>query len=282
MSECYHQRFLLNQQVKGTCDFDPDLIFRGESLYEVIRIIENIPLFISDHMTRLYRTSRITGMDIWYDEKDIKSALQELIRINGIRDGNIKLVFNFFEREQSVERNFLAYFIEPLYPATEQYNTGVPCILFHASRNNPTAKVINRNLRLAVYKKLIEKSAYEALLVDKKGEITEGSRSNLFFIINEVVYTAPDSEVLSGIARKYVLELCKKENIPLLFEKISQARLPSVNAVFITGTSSRVLPVSRTDHLIFDPKNQLLRRIMAGYDEIIRQYIRAKQESDWK
>lgn len=273
MSECYLSKYLHNQEVKDTWYFDADLVFRGESLYELFRIIKAIPLFWEDHISRLFRTSQITGLKIWLDGEKIREQVTDLIRVNSVTEGNIKLVFNFRKSGLKTRRNFLAYFVEPLYPTSEQYNQGVYGILYQASRINPTAKIINQNLRIAVYKKLIEKGAYEALLVDKNGEITEGSRSNIFLIREGHVYTAPDHEVLSGIARKHVLGICGNLNLPLSYKKIHRSELGAMDAVFMTGTSPRILPFSRIGEFEFNPRDPVLLDIINGYDNIIGKYI---------
>ena len=273
MTECYHDKYILNGEIKDCSRFDIDLVFRGESIYELIRIIDRIPLFWEDHVQRLYRTSEITGMGIWYDEQSLHETVSELTRINSVEDGNIKLVFNFHRQQDIMERNFLAYFVEPVYPSEEQCKHGVKGILFQACRTNPTAKLINRNLRLAVYKQLIEKGAYEALLVDREDKITEGSRSNIFLIKDGKLFTAPDRDVLAGIARKHVIETCLKENIPVIFEKIDRNELKSMDAVFMSGTSPKVLPFSIIEDYSFDPGNPVLLKIREGYQKVILNYI---------
>jgi branched-chain amino acid aminotransferase len=277
MSECFHIKYILNGEIADCSSFDIDLVFRGESIYEVVRIIEKIPLFWEDHVARLYRTSEITGMSIWHNEAFLYKTVCELIRINSVEEGNIKLVFNFSRRDNLMERNFLAYFVEPVYPSKKQCDQGVKGILFQASRINPTAKVINQNLRLAVYKQLIEKGAYEALLIDREGKITEGSRSNIFLIRDGNLFTAPDSDVLAGIARNYVIETCLKEKIPLTFKKIDCMELGSMDAVFMTGTSPKVLPFSRIEKYSFDTNDPVLRKIMDGYQKVIGNYISKKK-----
>ncbi len=277
MTECYHNTYILNGEIKDCSLFDIDLVFRGESIYELIRIIDRIPLFWEDHIQRLYRTSEITGMSIWHDEKFLHKTVSELTRINAVDEGNIKMVFNFYRQENIMDRNFLAYFVEPVYPSEEQCEKGVKGILFQACRVNPTAKVINRNLRLAVYKQLIEKGAYEALLIDREGRITEGSRSNIFLIREGRLITAPDSDVLAGIARKHVIETCLQENIPVTFEKVDSRELQSMDAVFMTGTSPKVLPFSAIENYSFDTSNPVLLKIRNGYKKVIRNYIAQKK-----
>jgi branched-chain amino acid aminotransferase len=273
MSECYHKLFILNGEIEDTASFNIDYVFRGESLYELFRIIDGIPLFWEDHIERLYRTSEITGLHIWYNPSDLIGLVDLLIRSNGVQEGNIKLVFNFRSQGKEREENFLAYFVEPVYPTPEQYANGVYGILFQASRINPTAKIINQNLRIAVYKQLIEKGAYEALLVDRNGFISEGSRSNIFLIKDEEVFTAPDSTVLSGIARKHVIATCHSLDIPVRFKCINIEELATMDSVFMTGTSPRVLPFSRIDTYKFKPDNPVLLKISEGFNQEIMNYI---------
>ena len=257
--------------------FDINYVFRGESLYEVFRIIKGIPLFWEDHIARLYRTSEITGMDIWHKESDIRGFVDDLVSMNEVEEGIIKLVFNYQREDTHVEKNFLVYFVEPIYPSPEQYKEGVHGILFQASRVNPTAKVINQNLRIAVYKQLIEKGAYEALLVDSEGKITEGSRSNIFIIRDGEVITAPDTVVLSGIARKKVIDTCQMENIPLTYKCIHIEEMKMMDAIFMTGTSPRVLPFSQVAEYTFDSNDPVLTKISNGYNKVIRNYIDKKK-----
>ena len=82
--------------------------------------------------------------------------------------------------------NFLVYYIEPIYPTAEQYRNGVKGILFHAERKNPESKVINHKLRSCNLSQAYPGRCYEALLVNEKNLITEGSRSNIFFLKGEI------------------------------------------------------------------------------------------------
>ena len=85
-----------------------------------------------------------------------------------------------------------------------------------------------------------ESGVYEVLLVNRESKVTEGSRSNLFFIREGVVRTAPDSEVLPGITRQKVLELISEEGFRLDIRSLALEELPSAEAAFLTGTSPKV------------------------------------------
>jgi branched-chain amino acid aminotransferase len=267
MSECFRELFLLDGKSYKCADFPLTMVYSGESVYEVIRIVKGKSLFLPDHLQRLRETARIRSRKLDLTDKGIKQQICDLLELNKIDAGNVKLVFNFESMEEN-KPHFLAYFIEHHYPTAFQFREGVRTILFHAERTMPNAKTINPHLRSAIFKKLLDAGAYEALLVNKQGLITEGSRSNVFFIKDDEFYTAPEKDVLAGIARKYVLEIANKNRIKVNFTKISVSEISGFSAVFITGTSPGVLPVSKIEEFRFDPKNSLLMEIRDQYQQM--------------
>ena len=244
------------------------MVYSGESVYEVIRLIKGKPLFLLEHLQRLRDTLKIRSRNINLSDREIINQVSILVNKNKVDLGNIKLVFNFGEGNEGMP-HFLVYFIEHHYPTDNQLNNGVEALLYNAERAVPNAKIINQHLRSAIFSRLLDTGAYEALLVDKQGFITEGSRSNVFFIKNNEIFTAPDENVLAGIARKYVLRIVKESNINLNLSRVAATLLPGFSAAFITGTSPGVLPISVIGDLQFDPQNELLLRIKSQYDNLV-------------
>jgi branched-chain amino acid aminotransferase len=117
---------------------------------------------------------------------------------------------------------------------------GVKGILYYAQRKDPESKVINHKLRSSIYHNLILHRGYEALLVNEENCITEGSRSNIFFLKGDVLTTASDDKVLNGITRKYILDICRDNKIRVEFKCVPVDSIPGYDAVFMTGTSPMV------------------------------------------
>lgn len=237
MNECFGKKFILNGDLHPSDHFDNSLVYEGDSIYEVIRLKRGIPVFFYDHMDRLESSLSHQHRKSLTDKAEIRKDIIRLVRTDRRKDINLKLVFNF--NGESV--NYLIYFIEPVYPTDEQYRKGVKGLVFHAERKDPESKVINHKLRSSIYQKLILENGYEALLVNEEGEITEGSRSNIFFLRDNVLVTAPDNKILSGITRKYILDICKEHGIKVEFACMPVSSLPECEAVFMTGTSPMVL-----------------------------------------
>ncbi|WP_052220243.1 aminotransferase class IV [Clostridium homopropionicum] len=270
MSECYRNLFIKNSQILNTEEFKDEYLNKGKALYEVIRIIDGIPLFLEDHLDRLYNSEKITGLKIWLSKEEIKDSIVNLARVNKISEGNVKIIFNFKEGN----KNFLAYFIKHSYPSEEMYNKGVTVGLFFAERENPTAKVINLSLREATDKVIKEKGLFEVILVDKDDFITEGSRSNIFMVIKDKIYTFPKEKVLPGITRNYVIKACCNLGYEVIEKKLNYKEIDSLDGLFISGTSPKVLPINRVENINFNPQNEIIQNIRVQYEIILKDYIK--------
>jgi branched-chain amino acid aminotransferase len=275
MSECYRDYFIKNDHILKCENFRDSDVLEGTSLYEVIRIIDGIPLFLEKHLERLKYSSNIVKLRLWMEINEIKNKISEVIKVNNIFDGNVKIVFNFNKNDESEKNTFLAYFIPHHYPSEKQYSEGVKTILFFAERNNPNAKVVNDNLRRRTDEKMKETGSYEALLVDKSGNITEGSRSNIFMVKGDVVISAPLGDVLPGITRQSIIDICSQEGLNFREERVSYKDLKAIDALFITGTSPKVLPIKSVDDKFFSSStNIIVQNILRAYNNNIDIYIK--------
>jgi len=272
MNECFGNKFIINGELRPTDHFDNSMVYEGDSVYEVIRMIKGNPVFFHDHMERLSGSVAFQGKEMLADFPAIRKAITALTRSERKKEANLKIVFNYNNGENS----YLVYYIEPIYPTAVQYREGVKGILFHAERKNPESKVINHKLRSAIYHRLILEGAYEALLVNEKNLITEGSRSNIFFLKGEVLVTAPDNLVLNGITRKHILEICNLNDIKVELRCVSINDISEYDSVFMTGTSPMVLPFCYIENNSFNVELPLMQRLREQYvakaEESIRHF----------
>jgi branched-chain amino acid aminotransferase len=268
MRECYGKDFIQNGEVQPSELFDSSLVYEGESVYEVIRLVKGSPVFFHDHMERLASSVRNKNKTLLADESFITESIVKLLRSNKIKDTNIKIVFNYNKGSQ----NCLVYFIESVYPSAAQYKNGVKGILFNAERKDPESKIIDHKLRSEIARRLINEGAYEVALVNADNLITEGSRSNIFFLRENILYTAPDNLILKGITRKYILEICRDNKIKVKFECVNADDLSSYEAAIITGTSPMVMPYYCIGEIKFNVKLPLM-------EELRRLYILKVEES---
>jgi len=270
MSECYGTNFVLNGELQPTELFDNALVYEGDSIYEVLRTVKGCPVFFNDHMERLASSVKLQNKDLLADVAGMRKAIIQLTRSDRKKLANIKIVFNY----NNGLSNFLIYLVEPIYPTEEQYKKGVKGVLFYGERKDPESKVINHKLRSSISHKLIQEGGYEAVLVNENNLITEGSRSNIFFLRNETLVTAPDSLILNGITRKHILEICNEQKIEVVLECVRVVDMTKFDSVFMTGTSPMVLPFNCIDDKFYKVTFPLMERLRKLYiikaDESIR------------
>ena len=258
-----HKFFVLDNEIL------PVEYFRSEegkqSIYEVLRVIGGVPLFIEDHLLRFRHSAELAGIEMMNTVGDISSVIDRLIERNGNAVGNIMIVYS---------DRLMAYYIPHSYPTSEMYLRGVICSLLNSERHNPNAKVLHTETRKLANHLILEKGFFEVLLVDHYGNITEGSRSNVFFVKGEKLITAPLKTVLPGITRQKVIQLACDLNIEVEERNIRTDELGNYEAVFITGTSPKILPVNQIDEHFFDSENKITGLISDAYNTLIARYVR--------
>lgn len=245
-------------------------------IYEVIRVIDGVPLFEEGHVDRLKKSLESKGYQMKISEEEISEDMKKLIEINKVENQNIKLIYSDLESD---EQKLLSFFVDSHYPAPEVYQEGIKTILFESERKDPNAKVMDVDLRQRVSDALKENEAFEALLVDNNGYITEGSRSNFFFIKDGELLTPPGDTCLLGITRQEVIASAEEMGIPLREEKLLAADVDKLEGVFITGTSNDALPISLVDEIeVPTVKSEIMQKIMKRYNEKVKEYIAEKKK----
>jgi branched-chain amino acid aminotransferase len=248
-------------------------------LYEVIRITEGIPLFLEDHLDRLTQSALLTGITSLPDQQSLNALIKYFLATKKSETGNIKLSFLFRDllSEPQYELNFIPHY----YPASEEYTCGVRAGLLKADRPVPNAKVSHSEIRDRADRLIAKENIFEALLVDSDGNITEGSRSNLFFVRDETLYTAPGEKILQGITWKKILQICSKAGIPVIEKEIPAERIDQFEAAFLTGTSPKVLPISSVEKVVYQSDHPIVTLLMELYDQLIAGYLSMHLISDY-
>lgn len=276
MEISHQQLWIKNNQKMQQQELPADFIELGTSLYEVLRVIQGIPLFLEQHLARLKNTAELTKLALPLDDEAIRKRLHDLISSNQVDTGNVKIVINYPAKDRAGD--FYAYFVEHSYPSKSDYQNGVKTVLVQVERPNPNAKVDRADYRRIVDNAIRESGSFEALLVDHEGYVSEGGRSNLFMLKGDIVYTAPAKKVLKGITRQMVFAACQNRGYQVVEKDVSLEEMLNMNAIFISGTSPKVLPVNQVDNkYINSANNKIIQDIMAGYDAIINDYIKSHQ-----
>lgn len=239
--------------------------------YEVIRIVRGVPLFWEDHLARLARSSGgkpELPLNLYADARS-------LIAANGIPDVNLRLVLT--------ASSCVMHLTASYYPSAAMIKAGVPTGVLLWERENPNTKIINSDYKAAVAGRFAKPGPFgrffELLLADSQGFLTEGSRSNLFFIRAGQVISAPDSRILLGITRKYVRQAIADAGLTLAegMLTLAEIRQGACEAAFLTGSPIDLLPISSIEEFeLASGSHPLVQRINKAYLQIVDRYVRER------
>ena len=246
-----------------------------ETVYEVLRVIGFKPLFLEDHLLRFFNSFTSLNRDKPQKINNlfITDKIKSLIGSHNLPDGNIRFQFNKNDVTQ-----FCAWYIPVTYPSEQQYSKGVAVQTLSATRPDPNIKTRDKKLRQQADNFIKTRQIYEAILVNREGYLTEGSRSNIFFISDNTFYTPPLSCVLPGITRQKIIHLLEDNHLSFKEKMIHSNELHRYQSCFITGTSANILPVAKIDNISMDVETEALKNLVNLYKLLIDNYL---QEFKW-
>ena len=270
-NEIINEYLIHNGNTEKVRDFDYNEIKKFPGVYEVVRIIQGVPLFIEKHLSRFRSSAKLLGFNLYETDESITMSINKLIKINECENCNVKIVINNLDKKEQDNYTFI---MKSSYPKEEEERLGVPVILFHGERNNPNAKTTDLNFRKKLSEDILKYNVYEALLVNKNNEITEGSKSNFFVVNGDTIYTPPAENVLPGVTRGYVMDICRKLNFKIIEAPVTLNLLAEADGLFITGTSPQVLPISLVDKAEFpSAKNPVIIKVRDAYEALVKNYV---------
>jgi len=117
----------------------------------------------------------------------------------------------------------------------------------------------------------------EALLLDTDGFLAEGPGANLFFQKNNILYTPKIGNILPGITRRTVLDLCAEFNIEVVEGNFTVADLQSADGAFMCGTAAEIIGLKSIEHQPFakEWKETFGKKLQTSYKNLVleQQYI---------
>jgi D-alanine transaminase len=228
---------------------------------------------MESHVSRLKRSLYELKIG-WNDPDKFLSIAKELIRINDL-ERSYALIYLQVTRGVSRRTHYFPSqevtptvyaFAWGFTPELMPEETGVKVILKEDIRwSRCDIKSVALLANTLSFQEAYEKGMKECIFV-RNGFITEGSHSNIFFVINDTLFTHPESNnILSGVTRKNILRLARESGLRIREEAVSVTKLKSCTEAFITNTSAEVTPVTEIEGIIIGdgipgPVSRLLRK----------------------
>lgn len=229
----------------------------GYGVYETIRVYKGVPYFLEHHADRLLRSASVIGLNHLVS-KDMIIKTVEMLKASIAEDTyNLKILLLGADKTEDATLHILP--LAPFFPDRKLFKEGASLITVAYERMFPDAKTLNMLGSYLAYKKAKTVGCYDALLINKKGEITEGTRTNFFCIKDMTLYSPPQNEILSGIMRKALGHVALRNAFKLEEKKIPLADVSRYEGVFLTSTSSHIMPIGKINDIAFTIPENLLK-----------------------
>jgi branched-chain amino acid aminotransferase len=266
--------------------FDRGFLY-GDSVYEVTRAFSGVAFALDDHLDRLERSAAAILMRT-PPRAAIEKAVVDTVRASQLDDAYVRIVVTRGAGEIALdpaaadEPRLIVIVRPPKPPPPEAYRDGVEVAIVGRTRYAPgvPTSTIDPQVKSGNYLGSVmavaearKRGAYEAILCDNVGRITEGSSSNFFIVRGGRASTPPLSVgLLEGITRKKVMQLFKSEKVPLAEQALWPIDLHRSDEAFLTSSVRGIVPITRADgEPIGDGKpGPITRRVMQAYDALVR------------
>lgn len=265
--------------------FDHGFLY-GDGVYETLRAYEGVVFKFEEHIKRLFRSADMIGLKVPKTLHEIKRAVYKTLRANNLKEAFIRI---------NVSRGFGPIGLDPGlcpkptfviianpfkdYPL-QFYRKGVKIVIVNVRRNfkdalNPMIKSLNFLNNILATIEGQKKGAHEAIMLNYKGYIAEGTTSNIFFVKNNLLYTpAVDVGILDGITRQVILNIAEELMIRFREGKFTQKDIYSADEVFISSTTREIMPVNRVDDVKIGNKiGKITKKLLMAYREKVAEYI---------
>lgn len=237
----------------------------GFGVYETLRVSKGVANFLNDHIDRLLLSARIIDLEHQFTGEFVEKSITDLIAALGSdTTANFKILLIGASEAKNAQLILLP--LAPLFPEKKLYRDGVKTLTLNYERILPNAKTLNMLPSYIFYRDAKRKGCYDALLVNREGRITEGTRTNFFGIKETTLFTAPAKDILEGVTRKHVLAVAREHGYTIEEHALSMTDAKEMDSAFLTGTSIGILPIKTIDAFSFPEIPETLKTLMSHYE----------------
>jgi len=250
-------------------------VFEGERVYqgEIFKLTE--------HSRRLAESARLLDFTLPYEVATIDQASRQVVAANGISDGYVRPVAWRGAEMMGVSAQktrihvAIAAWTWPAYFTPEARLKGIRMTRALYRRPSPEtaptgSKAAGLYMICTLSKHDAEAKGYDdALMLDYRGFLAEGTGANLFLVIDDKLHTPTPDCFLDGITRQTVIALARARGIEIVERHIRPEELADAREVFLTGTAVEVTPVREIDEYRFEV-GQITRQLIKDFDTLTR------------
>lgn len=234
--------------------FDRAVTF-GDGIYDVAGVLDGKLVDFEHHMRRYFDSLRKIGIESPLSRDEILQTFRELVQRNRLDEGLVYLQVTRGEAERDfvwpagIRPNIFMFTQVKASVENTAAETGVALISVDDIRwTRRDIKSVNLLAQVLARQQAHEAGAYEALMVDSDGYVTECGSTSFFIVRDDSILTRPlSNDILPGVTRRAVIALCETHGLRLVESKFALDEVYSADEAFISGASSYILPVRSID-----------------------------------
>lgn len=270
--------------------FDRGFLF-GDSIYEVTLTYDGVLYKIDEHLDRLWESASRLDMPISISRKQLTYQMLKTLKALNEERAYIRVVITRGEGEIGLDpklaiKNNLVIITKKLpQNPTWWYESGVEMIVASVLRNpkesiDPAIKSGNYLNNVLAYQQAKKQGAFDAIMLNADGMVTEGTTSNIWIVKDGKLKTPPlAAGLLSGITRKTVLALAKENKIPVEEVNFSPDELKSADECFLTSSTKELVPITKIDEISIGSgtPGDLTKRLHKIYHRHVKEYTNSQR-----
>ena len=268
----------------------------GVGVFEGVRAYKNDlggAIFrLDDHTRRLFDAASKVNINIPYSIEDFNQIQKDTLKQNKLEEAYIRPIVFFGSEELGLRASDLSVNVAvacwewPSYMDPEKKKNGISIVTSpYKQYENPlysNNKIVGTyvNSIMALHDALARGSD-EALLMDIKGNISEGSGENLFIVKNGDIFTPTTENCLNGITRQSIIKIASDLNLKVKELNLQYEDLLDADEAFFTGTAVEVTPISKVDDRIIGSGKigSTTQKLQSIFEDIVS--AKNNQYKDW-
>lgn len=234
-----------------TVPMNDRVCYFGDGVYDATCVEDFIPFALEEHVDRLYRSAAALRIPVPMEKAQMLALLRELVKKIDAPQSQLywQLTRGTATRSHAFPKNAVANLWVTVRPFTMRDNAKrFAAVTVEDTRYlHCNIKTLNLLPNVMASQQAAEAGAEEAIF--HRGErVTECSHSNVHILKDGVLHTAPlDNLILPGITRGHILQICRKNNIPVVEEPFTVKEMLAADEVFFSSASAYAVAFSSID-----------------------------------
>jgi len=248
-------------------------VLRSYGVFDYVQLYEGVPLHMDMHLRRLEKSVRDIGLELPMPLEQIQEAAWKVIEKNDPIDAGIRFMVTGGLSNQDylipIDSTSLIILFHPTKPYPDEiYKSGMRAVTTRTMRLYPHIKSTGYLPAIFAMKDAKARGFHDALYLNERDEILEGTTCNAFFVKDGTLITDNSNQIVHGVTRDLVIGLAK-DRMPIEFRAMPLSEVSSCQEAFLTSSVKDCVPLVQVDDHI----------IGSGAPGVITQELRARFRS---